>query len=79
MAISLKLVGGITSHLGHKVIVGSSIVFQILTLGWPRVTLNFFGGGGLQQEDHLASNFRGKGRLLSEPALRFCIRAYTWG
>ena len=32
--ISLKPVGGITSHLGHKVILRSSIVSQTLTLGW---------------------------------------------
>ena len=51
LPISLKPVGGITSHLGHKLILGSSIVSQTLTLGWPRLTLNFF-GGGLQQEDH---------------------------
>ena len=44
---------------------------------WSGVT---GGGGGLQQEDHLVrtKNFGGKGRLLSEPALRFCIRP-TWG
>ena len=46
LPISLKPVDGITSHLGHKVILGSSIVSQNLTLGWPLVTLNFFGGGG---------------------------------
>ena len=44
--IAPKKVGGITSQLGHKVILGSSIVSQTLTLGWPYVTLNFFGGGG---------------------------------
>ena len=33
LPISLKPVGGITSHLGHKVILGSSIVSQTLTLG----------------------------------------------
>ena len=54
LPISLKPVSGITSHLGHTVILGSSIVSQTLTLEMPRVTLNFF-GGGLQQEDHLAS------------------------
>ena len=31
--ISLKPVGGITSHLGHKVILGSSMVSQTLTVG----------------------------------------------
>ena len=34
--------GGITSHLGHNVILGSSIVSQSLTC----VTLIFFLGGG---------------------------------
>ena len=31
---------------------------QTLTLGCPRVTLNFFLGGELQQEDHSASNYK---------------------
>ena len=31
--LSLKPVGGITSHLEHKVILGSAIVSQNLTLG----------------------------------------------
>ena len=43
----LKPVGRITSRLGHRVILGSSMVSQTLTLGWPRVTLNSLGGFAL--------------------------------
>ena len=49
---SLKPVGEITSHLGHKVILESSIVSHTLTMVWPRVTLNFFlrgEGGGVSR------------------------------
>ena len=40
--MSLKPMGGITSHLGHKVILGSSIGSQTLIFGWPRATLTVF-------------------------------------
>ena len=57
LPISLKPVGGITSHLDHKVILGSSIVSQTFDLGMTPCYLEcFLGGGGGQQEDHLASN-----------------------
>ena len=52
--------GGITSHLGHKVILGSSI-YSVLDfdLGMAPCDIELVrgrGGGELQQEDHLASN-----------------------
>ena len=55
LPISLKPVGGIISHLGHKVILGSSIRFLDFDIGMATCDLELR-GGGLQQEDHLASN-----------------------
>ena len=48
---NVPLIWSVLAHLwnhevGHKVILGSSIVSQTLTLRWPRVNLNFFLGGG---------------------------------
>ena len=52
---------------------------QLLSKNVPRVTLNFFWwwGGGVFSRKSIylgTKNFRGKGRLLSESAVTFCIR-----
>ena len=60
LPISLKPVGGIASHLGQKVILGSSIVSQTLTLGWPRVTLNLGGGASAGKPFSFELNFVGE-------------------
>ena len=44
LPIYLKLVGGITSHLGHKVILGSSIVSDF-ALEMAPCDLELLGGG----------------------------------